>query len=261
MGQQKSVQVVAYNAAYKNTLKIVKVISAAARSAQQRYFLNVSAARFHQQPVVMQAPNTATGNQYPTVYASSGITDLTYQGHQGFNSAAGPFTVTAADLGAAASNRWIAVCITCTVGGVAATLKASNSAISRTCFIYLANVPSGATGDIVVAVSGSTSCGIGWYRMTGDINSTAIGTFSDSAKATYTNTLTSQAGGVIIACEVTSGGVDGFVTPPLDITAQNGTGSAYHSFGHATTPDSTYDLLANPTGSLSAICAATFGLN
>jgi hypothetical protein len=87
------------------------------------------------------------------------------------------FTFSEKSLGAAKDDRYIVVTAggrvsisrtvnACTIAGVTATRVASTSSFNPTA-IFIAAVPIGATGDIVVTFSGSMgSAGIGVYRLT-----------------------------------------------------------------------------------------------
>lgn len=101
------------------------------------------------------------------------------------------WTFSAVDFGAADSTRCIVVSITAngstaktvtsvTIGGVSATIIKQQSSSDWTGAIAAAIVPSGASGDVVVNLSGnSASCTIGVYRILG--LSSAAGIDSDSS--------------------------------------------------------------------------------
>lgn len=112
-------------------------------------------------------------------------------------------------IGSAAGDRYVVAVIfggtgagtvsSATIGGVAATIIAQTATANMLGAIIIANVPSGTTADVVVTFSASQSrAGCGVYTITG--LSSAAATDSD---ATTTNnatlTLSTVAGGVIIA--------------------------------------------------------------
>lgn len=95
-------------------------------------------------------------------------------GYQDFEPDATVYTITAATLGTAAANRYIMVSLgatstgstqttSVTVGGLAATVWVQDAAGNGELGSFYVNVPSGATGDIVVTRSGTTNrVGIEW---------------------------------------------------------------------------------------------------
>lgn len=132
------------------------------------------------------------------------------------------YTFSGQSLGDAASDRLIVVCLhgrrigtlpvsSVTVAGVTATevvtqtnssLFNGQSVFSRSA-IYLASVPTGTSGDVVVTF-GQTSlrCGIQLYRLTG-VGATAASTATSIADAP-TATLTIPANGLLIAAASTA---------------------------------------------------------
>jgi hypothetical protein len=98
--------------------------------------------------------------------------------------------VTVAMEGATASADSVTVAGIAAVKAVSLTLSAT-----ETVDIWIAPVPTGTTGDIVVATPDSTTCGIGWTAMY-DANSTADDTASNSA-APASTTINCPANGAI----------------------------------------------------------------
>lgn len=133
------------------------------------------------------------------------------------------YTFAAQNLGAAAADRHIIVGVNArllaatagsiasvTVGGVAATSVVqhsndSGSSNRNTSALFIAAVPTGTTGDVVVTVSREAlRCGIALYRAT-DINTTAVSTGSGAGSPS--GTFTSPDGTFAVALSsVASGG-------------------------------------------------------
>lgn len=118
---------------------------------------------------------------FPFFIPSSDDMLVEYLGNAESTTDASSYTFSTLDFGTAASWRQIIVAVAArasgtptinsvTVGGVTATLigtigvNTSGGNRSTTAF-YIADVPSGATGDIVVTMSGTfIRCGITWFR-------------------------------------------------------------------------------------------------
>ena len=127
---------------------------------------------------------------------------------------ASSYTYSTISLGAAASNRKIVVTVAAygsgngrtisslTVGGVEATqvVAATISTNSPTAAIWIASVPTGITGDIVVTwTAGMIGCDIAVFRLIG-ASSTAKATGTDIVNdGANTVTLFVPGGGVVIA--------------------------------------------------------------
>jgi hypothetical protein len=120
------------------------------------------------------------------------------------------YTFTAADLGTAATDRYIIVavhgraggartCSTCTVQGISATKLAegaTGSGSSNTSSLWLVNVPTGATGDIVPEFTGSMArAAISVYQIDG-LNPTPNDTASNNSAGTAT--INCPADGVVL---------------------------------------------------------------
>lgn len=122
------------------------------------------------------------------------------------------YTFATQNLGTAASDRYIIVAISgrevgggsatvssCTIGGVTATINKQAEANGDQLAMCVANVPTGATGDIVVVWStGMTDCFIAAYRATSLASTTATDTGSSTAAAP-TYDIDVVAGGFAIA--------------------------------------------------------------
>ena len=144
----------------------------------------------------------------------TGAKVLTWKGSSTSTSDLTTYTFSSADIGVASSDRYVIVAVTggpnnrtvssLTVGGVSATLVVEqvSAAASYTVSMWIANVTSGTTGDIVVTWSaGQTRTGIGWWTATG----LSSGTANDSGGSTAspgTDTLNVLEGGFAVAAIV-----------------------------------------------------------
>lgn len=123
---------------------------------------------------------------------------------------ASSYTFSAQSLGTAASDRYIVVTVgaragttetisSVTIGGVTATINVQSTSNNNIASVCIANVPTGATGDIVVTFSGTMDrCGIGAWRATGVTSTTATDTGTSIANPLTTN-LDINAGGFAVA--------------------------------------------------------------
>lgn len=118
------------------------------------------------------------------------------------------YTFTAQALGTVKSNRKILVPVngfaqtrtvsTLTVAGISASLVVRASGANETSEIWLASVPTGTTGDVVVTWSGAQdACGIGIIAAY-DMSSTATDTGTSTATATASDTLNIPQNGLAI---------------------------------------------------------------
>ena len=72
-----------------------------------------------------------------------------------------------------------------TVGGVTATQNALRDTSNSKAFLYIAAVPTGSTGDVVVSFSGGMlRCGVGLYRLDDLVSATAHDSGTSSADPT-----------------------------------------------------------------------------
>jgi len=146
----------------------------------------------------------------PILRRPKGIT-LAFQEADNSTSNLTTYTFSGKALGTAASNRQIVVLVsghgtsnttvsTVTVGGVSATelVYAQQATGTQIKAIWIASVPTGTTGDVVVTfAAGKGSCGIGVYALYGA---------SSSAHATQTDT-TYSTDTVSVSIDVPAGGV------------------------------------------------------
>ncbi len=163
------------------------------------------------------------------------------------------YTFASQNLGAAASDRRIIVCVhtrwgagtptltSVTVGGVTATISVNNSILTggtqgNRAAIAIAEVPTGTAGNIVVTFSSTmVRCQIGVYRATG-IATAASSTGSD-VTATLSVTLTAPTDGFVIAAysdsppatATWSGGVSGDYSALVETFLRVQAASAYLS--------------------------------
>mgnify|MGYP003653684990 CR=1 FL=1 len=133
-------------------------------------------------------------------------------------------TFSSVSFGAAAADRQIVVLAGAsmdavatitgvTIGGVTGAALVTATSAGRNANMYIASVPSGTSGDIVISINTATgeAWGIGVYRVTG----TASTTPSDTATQTSNSpepialTLSCPAGGAIIAGGITNDGYAG----------------------------------------------------
>lgn len=120
------------------------------------------------------------------------------------------FTFASQNLGTADAGRYIIACVfarngaavsvsSVTIGGVTATevAKVQSATPDSATGIFVANVPTGTTGDVVLTTSGSLRAAISLYSATG-ITTTAFDSDISQA-ANPTATLNVTAGGFIVA--------------------------------------------------------------
>lgn len=121
------------------------------------------------------------------------------------------YTVAGASLGAAASDRYIVIVATtqsvtgaitvssATIGGVAATSVTSQALSVVAAHMWIAAVPSGITGDIVVNFSTTSDHhSVAVWSITGLTSTTPIDTDGNAVEPPTAVTLTSEVGGVVI---------------------------------------------------------------
>lgn len=192
-----------------------------------------------------------------------------------------PVTFTAQSIGTADATRKIIVAVgwssaadqtisSMTIGGVSAAqvVATDTSSGSGGAAIWIADVPTGTTGDIVIDWSGSVArCAIAVYRV---VNLT-------SSTATDTDTATSASSGVISvsACTIPANGfaiasvscIDGsggtFTWSGItEDTDQNLASQSFHSTASKTATGSetpTIQATGTAGGSRSCLCAAAWG--
>lgn len=148
---------------------------------------------------------------------------ISFIGSASSNTDLSVYTFSAQSLGAAASDRKIIVGIgwssataqtlsSVTIGGVTATIIGqieSSGSSSGPSALVIAAVPTGATGDVVVTLSGGVQrLGIGIFRVVGLVSSTAHATATDdtAVSGVVTTTLNVPANGIVVAM---AGSVDG----------------------------------------------------
>lgn len=122
------------------------------------------------------------------------------------------YTFAAQPLGAAAADRYIVVGVqrrpaatvsAVTVGGVSATQVVTATNSDNAVSLWIAAVPTGTTGDVVVTLStGVLRCAIQVYRLTGIASPVPYHTVTGSGTGTASGALNIPAGGVAIGCAV-----------------------------------------------------------
>lgn len=143
------------------------------------------------------------------------------------------YTETSADLGAAASDRYIVVGVTgflasatidtVTVAGISATQVAAYEGLdSAHCALFIAAVPSGTSGDIVLTWSASMNRSAWtWWRMTGAGSATADDTDTTNANPPD-GTLNVPANGAGIGVVMDSEALGASIDSGLDQDSVNG---------------------------------------
>lgn len=132
-------------------------------------------------------------------------------------------------IGTAAANRLVVVGVTgfngvalrsvlsLTVAGVSATIVKATPGTNGAAEVWIAAVPTGATGDIVVTWSGGVQrTGIGVWAIYG-ASATAYDTGNSTADP-LTDTINIDNGGVLIACEFSQGSGGTVTTTWTNIT-------------------------------------------
>ena len=145
--------------------------------------------------------------------ASAGVITIAYNALVSDTTDLTTYTFSSAALGTAASDRKVVVTIhgrstnpstrtisSVTIGGVTATEAVSvSNTIGNRCAIYVADVPTGTTGDIVVVFNDTMQkCAVGSYAMYGAGSSTPTATATDIASA-FSQTLNIPANGAAFA--------------------------------------------------------------
>lgn len=134
---------------------------------------------------------------------------VTYLSLTGSGVDASSYTLSGTSLGAPAADRYIVAVVwtdavagsisisSVTIGGVSASLVTSASTSGTVLAMYIANVPTGTTGDVVASFSAtSDDHHIALWALTGLTSTTPIDTDSNTSNAALT--MTSEVGGVII---------------------------------------------------------------
>jgi hypothetical protein len=150
---------------------------------------------------------------------------LEYLGAQGDQGGSSPWTFTSKTFGSAASDRRIIVAVFApststvnldaisgvTIGGVTATrIAAANSSNDfHQIAFYIADVPTGTSGNIVITTSGGrASMSIAWYKVTQLKSATAVATDFDNttSAATLSTDVQTKKGGFVLAAAMRNGG-------------------------------------------------------
>jgi hypothetical protein len=151
------------------------------------------------------------------------------------------YTFTAVNLSSPAADRFIVVGVllvgspgrtasTVTIGGVSATAINTGTASTNVSLrLFGAVVPAGSTGDVVVTASGGClCCSIGVWALYGLSSTTAIDTTNGTSNPD-SDTLTTVAGGFVVAVAVNGGSVETYtwsgLTENFDQTVEASTAS------------------------------------
>ena len=144
--------------------------------------------------------------------ASSVAPSYSYRGFTADTANLSTYTFSSHDIGTAAASRRVVVCAygvggsassaTCTVGGISATaLVTATLQFYSPGYIFIAEVPTGTTADIVVTFSaGAVACGVAVYAVYDLTSSSAVDT--GSGTGSFNDTLTSVNPGVAIGCSL-----------------------------------------------------------
>lgn len=183
------------------------------------------------------------------------------------------YTFSAVSLGTANQDRQIIVVVgsriatsanvdSMTIGGVAATLilQQQSTTPSNTVAIFIAAVPTGATGDVVVNLSATVlRCGIAVFSKIG--GGTAASSSGGSVAANPTATLTIPANGIAVAGGITA--ANSTWTPTNlteDIEINLGAENTTLYSAHSITPGETVMTITPVTSTNPAGVFATWGL-
>lgn len=160
-----------------------------------------------------------------SIIYSGALPTLTYLANSTQNTQAGnPNTVTytGISLGAAQSDRAIIVTVdyvaislsSVTIAGIAATLVASATSSSTSASIWIALVPTGTSGNIVLSGSQIALSGIGVYSATGLLSLTPFDTSTDTVRP-ITMSLNVPALGLVVGTACNNGGSANWVWSDL----------------------------------------------
>lgn len=144
----------------------------------------------------------------------SAVKSLTFQNSYNTPSGSNPYTFASVSIGSASSDRYVIVAwlaaqdagvgfSSATIGGVSATTIVSNNQNGGHAAIFIANVTSGTTANIVVTLDGAITAGqqaIAVWTATGLSSTTAVNSGSDVANSgTQSVTLSTASGGFAVA--------------------------------------------------------------
>lgn len=182
------------------------------------------------------------------VVAATSAADSSYLGASFKNAVASSFTFASLSLGTESADRDIVVGIpfensvsvsSVTVAGVSAT----NLAATGTTGIWIASVPTGTTGDIVIATASSvTGMSVVWWRATGLSSSAAVDMVALSSTTTVHDLSASAiAGGLAFAVSaqtsaVASSATWSNLTEHVDVGTPVGVGDIVSAASNSDTP-------------------------
>lgn len=180
---------------------------------------------------------------------------------------------TGMNFGTADANRYLIACFaagtinrtwtSCTIGGVAATKIADNHnagvSATRVCSIWMANVPTGATGTVSVVQSGTNSTALALF---GCISVTGL-TLQDKAEQDGTSNamaLATTAGGIVLGIDA-AGGTAAALGGDIDTVDVNGilvtTGFRYTAGHDAAVAGGTGNITVGNLGSIGSCCVVS----
>lgn len=177
------------------------------------------------------------------------------------------YTFTACDLGTASTDRRVIVCAhmyggtsrslsSATINGVSATVLTTNTALTANAILIIANVPTDATGDIVLTWSGSCAgSAVTVWSAAGLTTDTPVAAVSSIASSPTSGSMATSSGGFVVGGVTVRYG-DGTTrthswsgaTEQHDTELEN-TGSEGASFtgAHATTTGANVTLTDTPS--------------
>jgi hypothetical protein len=182
------------------------------------------------------------------------------------------YTFASQNLGTADSNRYIVVAVygrriggsvtSVTVNGVSGTEIADVGTSNNYTALYIAHVPTGTTGDIVIVVAGGNAFRLAYsaYRLVA--NSITVTASQTDITSTFSQDVNVEAGGAVVAaiCSETGGGTVTWSGVTEDADAAPGTSFNYSAasdeFATAQTPLSVTATLSS--GTTAALIVASF---
>jgi len=174
--------------------------------------------------------------------AASAVPSYSYRTHAEDFTDLTTYTFASQDIGTASATRYVVVTVfgrhtaaftfsSVTVAGVSATSVVEQANAGSRLGIFIAAVPSGTTGNVVVTASGGiVRCGIGVYALYDLSSSTAITTNSSTASPAALSVNVTP-GKILIAAAYTNGGSGNQLTwsgatEDFDVNLEVGTSSS-----------------------------------
>lgn len=209
---------------------------------------------------------------------TASIFDLSYLTATHDNVDRTTYTFSSQSLGTADSNRYIVVGVgfvsstetqsisSVTVGGVSASSLTSfteedEGTWSSCAQIWIAAVPTGTTGDVVVTLNGTASvCAIGLWRLITD-NITPVATNTDTADSITVNVNTQNGGGVVAIAQCRNGSTSTWTGVTEDFDFDTASGEYFTGGSHtASSTETPRTITGNNDGGPASMagCAVSF---